>query len=100
MNVEICNTLQVVKYLFKYIHKGPDRTSVAIVKYNHRNQNSNPQQFENPQLNPPQEFSSPQTPSRIRSRDEVTAYTNSRYVGREVFWRIFGYQMHEHKPAV
>ncbi len=29
-NVEISSTVQVIKYLFKYIHKGPDKAKVAI----------------------------------------------------------------------
>ena len=32
INVEICNTVQVLKYLFKYVYKGHDKTSVALEK--------------------------------------------------------------------
>jgi hypothetical protein len=30
INVEICNTVQVLKYLFKYVYKGHDKTSASI----------------------------------------------------------------------
>jgi hypothetical protein len=30
INVEICNTVQAIKYLFKYVYKGHDRASVSI----------------------------------------------------------------------
>jgi hypothetical protein len=30
INVEACSSIKSVKYLFKYIYKGHDRTSVAV----------------------------------------------------------------------
>ena len=30
INIEICNTVQVLKYLFKYVYKGHDKTSVSL----------------------------------------------------------------------
>ncbi len=30
INVEVCNNIHVVKYLFKYIYKGHDRATVEI----------------------------------------------------------------------
>lgn len=32
LNVEICSTSKVVKYLYKYIYKGHDREAVSIEK--------------------------------------------------------------------
>ena len=30
INVEICNSVHAVKYLYKYVYKGPDQTSMAV----------------------------------------------------------------------
>jgi PIF1-like helicase/Helicase len=40
INVEICNTVQVLKYLFKYVYKGHDKTSVSV------NSRTNPNEIE------------------------------------------------------
>jgi hypothetical protein len=34
INVEVCNNIRVVKYLFKYIYKGHDRAIVEISRQN------------------------------------------------------------------
>jgi hypothetical protein len=34
MNVEICATVQAVKYISKYVYKGSDRTTVAVAAMN------------------------------------------------------------------
>lgn len=34
INVEICNSIQSIKYLYKYVYKGPDKIAVAIVPQN------------------------------------------------------------------
>ena len=34
LNVEICNQIQAVKYLFKYVYKGPDRITINISNSN------------------------------------------------------------------
>jgi len=87
--VEVCNEIQAVKYLFKYVHKGPDRITINISR-----NNSNP--------NSSQHSATPQTNENYQlPRNEVDNYINSRYVGPcEAFWRIFGFQMHEHEPSV
>jgi hypothetical protein len=37
INVEVCNNIRVVKYLFKYVYKGHDRATVEI---SHQNDNA------------------------------------------------------------
>jgi hypothetical protein len=32
INVEICNSVKAVKYLYKYVHKGHDRAKVGLAK--------------------------------------------------------------------
>jgi hypothetical protein len=34
INVEICSSIIAVKYLYKYIYKGPDRASYSVDKSN------------------------------------------------------------------
>jgi len=34
INVEVCNTIRAVKYLFKYVYKGHDRATVEISRQN------------------------------------------------------------------
>ena len=32
MNVEVCNTIGAVKYLFKYVYKGGDKVNFSLQK--------------------------------------------------------------------
>jgi len=34
INVDVCNNIRVVKYLFKYVYKGHDRATVVISRQN------------------------------------------------------------------
>jgi len=74
INVEIATSITAVKYLFKYIYKGHDRASISIDKYER---------------------------DRTQEIDEISEYLDSRYVSTlESCWRIFGFRMHQHSPAV
>lgn len=71
INVEIATSITAVKYLYKYIYKGHDRTSLSIERDNH-------------------------TP-----RDEVKDFLDSRYISAcESIWRIFSFPLHSTYPAV
>ena len=71
INVEVSNGIQAVKYLYKYIYKGHDRTSISI-QWDH------------------------DTPI-----DEIREYLDSRYVSAcEACWRIFQFPLHHHYPSV
>ena len=72
INVEICATIKCYKYLFKYIHKGPDRAIVVL-----RNN------------------------SIRKGRDEVKEYTDCRYISAcEAMWRIFEFPITKRYPSV
>jgi hypothetical protein len=74
INVEIANGILAVKYLYKYVYKGHDRTCVTV-EMEHRN-----------------------TPVPI---DEIKEYLDSRYVSAcEASWRIFSFRLHHHYPPV
>ena len=68
--------MQAVKYLYKYIYKGPDRAQTKIENINHNSVNSN-------------------------DVDEIQEYVNSRYVSAiEAVWHIFHNTMHSQDPPV
>ena len=71
INVEITNSIVAVKYLYKYIYKGPDRTCMSI------------QREDGPAV------------------DEIREYLDSRYISAcEACWRIFSFPLHQHYPSV
>ncbi|XP_021995536.1 uncharacterized protein LOC110892694 [Helianthus annuus] len=75
INVEWCNQAGSIKYLFKYINKGPDRATVVVVQGD--NQNEEP------------------------SKDEIKEYYDCRYISAcEASWRIFSNEVHYRYPFV
>nr|XP_043639303.1 uncharacterized protein LOC122610374 [Erigeron canadensis] len=79
MNLEWCNQLGAIKYLFKYINKGPDRIQAAFVQ-------------------PGKEKGKKKTDE---DRDEIGEYYNCRYLSAcEAAWRLFGYEIHYRTPSV
>ncbi|XP_035836064.1 uncharacterized protein LOC110888803 [Helianthus annuus] len=76
INVEWCNQAGSIKYLFKYINKGPDRATVAV-------------------------FDSDRGPDEEIPKDEIKEYYEARYVfACEASWRIFGNDVHYRYPSV
>jgi len=76
INVEWCNQAGSIKYLFKYINKGPDRATISV----EGNANQNNQQQE---------------------RDEIKEYYDCRYISAcEAAWRIFQFDVHYRSPSV
>jgi hypothetical protein len=78
INVEVCNNIRAVKYLFKYIYKGHDRVTVEISRH-----------------------SDNATEGNVVETDEIKKYLDCRYVSAsEAAWRIFKFDMHERFPTV
>ncbi|KAK9062537.1 hypothetical protein SSX86_019724 [Deinandra increscens subsp. villosa] len=76
INVEWCNQAGSIKYLFKYINKGPNRVTVSIVESNTSNE--------------------PEPPV-----DEIKRHYDCRYLSAcEASWRIFSFDVHYRYPAV
>ncbi|KAL7599407.1 uncharacterized protein LOC111906369 [Lactuca sativa] len=76
INVEWCNQGSSIKYLFKYITKGPDRATVTFVQ---NNSGSNKDDIV----------------------DEIKEYYDCRYLSAcEASWRIYGYDVHYRNPSV
>ncbi|XP_022024354.1 uncharacterized protein LOC110924672 [Helianthus annuus] len=75
INVEWCNQAGSVKYLFKYINKGPDMATAVV---------------------------SGDTSSTIKEnpKDEIKEYYDCRYISAcEASWRIFSNEVHYRYPA-
>ncbi|CAJ2669278.1 unnamed protein product [Trifolium pratense] len=81
LNVEWCNKSRAIKYLFKYIHKGPDRATVLIEENVSGNTATNATQ--------------------ITTVDEIKTFLDCRYVSAcEACWRIFKFDIHYRSTAV
>ncbi len=78
INVEVCNNIRAVRYLFKYVYKGHDR---AIVEISCQSDNA--------------------TEGNMVETDEIKKYLDCHYVSAlEAAWRIFKFDMHERFPIV
>ena len=72
INVEVCSSIKAVKYLYKYIYKGHDQTSLNIDK-----------------------------PDADGYIDEIKRFINARWITPpEAMWRIFGFKLSEIQPFV
>ncbi|XP_058723889.1 uncharacterized protein LOC131595540 [Vicia villosa] len=76
INMEWCNQGTSVKYLFKYINKGYDRITAAVVGDN-------------------------DSLLTAKNGDEIKQYLDCRYVSpSEACWRIFSFPIHGRSPVV
>ncbi|KAK4597272.1 hypothetical protein RGQ29_015015 [Quercus rubra] len=81
INVEWCNRSRSIKYLFKYITKGPDRATLILEENLHVDSSTGVQ--------------------HMTDINEVKTYLNCRYVSTiEACWRIFEFAIHHREPAV
>nr|XP_043620271.1 uncharacterized protein LOC122592127 [Erigeron canadensis] len=79
MNIEWCNQLGAIKYLFKYINKGPDRITVGFPKKNGNGDKEN----------------------QTIHEDEIAGYYDCRYIfACKAAWRLFGFDIHYQTPTV
>uniref|UniRef100_A0A7I4YNI1 ATP-dependent DNA helicase n=1 Tax=Haemonchus contortus TaxID=6289 RepID=A0A7I4YNI1_HAECO len=75
INLEICGMISAVKYLYKYIYKGPDRARISIENQPTVDDNQN--------------------------IDEIKQHLNTRYVcAPQSMYRIFGYSMQGRSHAI
>ena len=81
INVEACNQSYLIKYLFKYCHKGADAARLGIAA--------------DPAANVDAASGS------TEGVDEIAEYIKSRYLSWcEAVWRLLGFEIHEKFPAV
>ena len=78
VNVEVCGSVKSVKYLFKYVYKGHDRSMAQIAPGD-----------------------GPQAGAPPAPRDEISELKDFRPIGAsEACWRTFGCAMSDRSPAV
>ncbi|XP_016192222.1 uncharacterized protein LOC107633101 [Arachis ipaensis] len=76
INLEFCNKSNVIKYLFKYVNKGPNRVTATVGETYHVGQSS-------------------------QVADEIKQYYDCHYLSpSESMWRIFAYDIHHRWPSV
>ncbi|XP_071726987.1 uncharacterized protein [Rutidosis leptorrhynchoides] len=81
INVEWCNRSRAIKYLFKYLNKGPDRATIVI------QENLTP--IDNSSL------------EKVTEVDEIKNYLDCRYLSPcEAVWRMFSFDIHFSQPSV
>nr|XP_027072002.1 uncharacterized protein LOC113696819 [Coffea arabica] len=72
MNVEICSTIKLVKYLYKYVFKGHDLVCFRIM-----------------------------ADDSATDTDEIKEFQKGRYISPpEAFWRIYEFRLNEMTPSV
>lgn len=82
INVEWCNRDRSLKYLFKYMNKGPDMALVMIEEAEARCGGNTENGLED-------------------TVDEIASYLNCRYVSAsEACWRIFAFEIQHKEPPV
>ncbi|GKB05982.1 putative DNA helicase, partial [Tanacetum coccineum] len=119
INVEWCNQGTLVKYLFSYLNKGPDRATIVIegqindnnamstattnttaINTTTTNNNSNTN-INNTGTN--NNNNNQRTPYRaiLQHQDEIEEYLSCRYISAsEACWKLLGYEMHYRSIAV
>ncbi|XP_071740091.1 uncharacterized protein [Rutidosis leptorrhynchoides] len=81
INVEWCNRSRAIKYLFKYLNKGPDRATILI------EENLAPVNTSTSEV--------------VTEVDEIKKYLDCRYLSPcEAVWRMFSFDIHFSKPSV
>ena len=84
INVEICNSITAVKYLYKYVYKGHDRVMYGVKAKDQLDTNMDPNQTRG---RPP--------------RDEIKEFVEARYCSTsEACWRTFEFSMGSFYPRV
>ena len=83
INVEICNSVSAVKYLYKYVYKGYDKASVTLGHAPADKQNNT------------------YTAEQPKIIDEIQRFVDSRFIGAsEAVWRTLCFDMSDRYPSI
>nr|GEU97598.1 helicase [Tanacetum cinerariifolium] len=81
INVEWCNRSKAIKYVFKYLNKGPNRATIVIQENVQQGQGT--------------------TEQKVTVVDEIKNYLNYHYLAPcEAVWRIVSFDIHHSYPSV
>ncbi|PWZ39241.1 hypothetical protein Zm00014a_013353 [Zea mays] len=81
INVEWCNKSIFIKYLFKYVTKGPDQSKLYLQRVLDGQDTS--------------------IDEETNTRNEVKEYLDARFIcPYDSCWRILGYEIHRHFPPI
>ena len=81
LNVEVCNSITAVKYLYQYVYKGPDK-----VMYGVKSQDN---------------LDLPENPTQGPEKDEIKEFVEARYCSTsEACWRTLEFSMGTLYPRV
>ena len=95
INVEVCASIKAVKYIHKYIYKGPDMATVRVGQIDVQRNDNARRRCNHQRGNNAQGQGEGETPN------EVEQYLNARYIGPvEACWRLFEFSMHLELPSV
>jgi hypothetical protein len=85
LNVEVVHTVLAVKYLFKYLTKGPDKVNVKI-------------QQQNPSVTTNNETGNN---NNNKIQNEIEDFQNARYISSsEAIWKLYTFPIHSREPFV
>jgi len=114
INVEICCSIVSVKYLFKYVHKGPDKVMMRIEPSEEGVSRHNEVEFSSNNISAVEFGSSAMNSSsggdvmpvvsvakpRV-ANDEIERYTQGRFItSPEAFWKFNSNKMGDHVPKI
>ena len=98
INIEWCNKTHLIKYLFKYITKGPDRARAVIETCASDGAGTSSQVEVGSSSLGAQPVDSQRQAEDV---DEVREYIDCRYLSsHEATWRLFEFDIHYRTPAV
>ncbi len=88
INVEICSSISAIKYLYKYVYKGPNRAIAVVERQANRHGQENNVQVVIAN-------------GEGQNHNEIKAYHEGRYVFvSEASWHLFSFRMHERTPSI
>lgn len=98
INVEVCNTIGAVKYIFKYVYKGNfifHFVSETIYLF-YLIKGSDKVEFS---IQTPKETDQSGTTIKENKYDEINRFQEARYISAsEACWRIFNFPLHSQDP--
>jgi len=95
---EICSSISAVKYIFKYMLKGPDHISYKLAPVQDKQCAGDGKQKQSVSGNGKNDKGKPEDPQVV---NEVSDFRQARWwAPPEAFWKIAGFTVHKQMPSV